>query len=53
MSEQAALRGNKDQAKLKLETKIVVTSHNSVATKEFLVGTKEPMDLQSPSSLDF
>ena len=33
MSQQAALCGNKDQAKLKPETKIVTTSYNSVATQ--------------------
>ena len=32
MSQQAALCHNKDQVELKLETKIVATSHNFVAT---------------------
>ena len=33
MSHQAVLCLNKDQAELKLETKIVVTFHNSVTTQ--------------------
>ena len=33
MSQQVVLCHNKDQAELKPETKIVATSHNSVATQ--------------------